>query len=196
MASLNDFWRFFESTAALQLAHREATFRQTFEYLDKLVDPLIIIETGSMRTLDNWAGDGQSTLLFDRYVQQRQVAQVHTLDINPQCRPWVSQHVSVYTEDSVAGLHRLAQRPWPIHSSFMFYLDSFDVDFQNPYPSAAHHLKELVAIAPLLDADTLVVIDDSPLQPRGKGFLVSEYAQAVGAKILFHDYQLGITNLR
>lgn len=149
-----------------------------------------------MRTLDNWAGDGQSTLLFDRYVQQRPVGQVHTLDINPQCRSWVSQHVSVYTEDSVAGLQRLTKRSWPTQASFMFYLDSFDVDFQNPYPSAAHHLKELVALAPLLAPDTLVVVDDSPSQPRGKGFLVAEYAQAVGAKILFHDYQLGITNFR
>lgn len=193
---LSDFWQYFETVAGPRLARRESTFRQTFSYLDKLADPLIIIETGSVRTLDNWEGDGQSTLLFDRYVQQRQAGQVHTIDINPQCQPWVSHLVSVYKEDSVSCLHRLAQRAWPKQSSFLFYLDSFDVDFQNPYPSAAHHLKELVAIAPMLSSDTLVVVDDSPAQHQGKGFLVAEYAKAIGARLLFHDYQLGIIHLK
>ena len=44
----------------------------------------------------------------------------------------------------------------------MFYLDSFDVDWRYPYPSAAHHLKELSAITKILYRDTLVVVDDSP----------------------------------
>lgn len=193
---LNDFWQYFEIIAAPRLLHRAATFRQTFSYLDKLADPLIIIETGSMRKLDNWEGDGQSTLLFDRYVKQRHGGQVHTIDIDPQCGPWVSSLVSIHKEDSVSCLHHLAQRPWPTQASFMFYLDSFDVDFQNPYPSAAHHLKELVALSPLLSPDVLIVVDDSPIQRQGKGFLVAEYAKAVGAKILFHDYQLGITHFR
>ena len=94
----------------------------------------------------------------------------------------------------------------------MFYLDSFDVDWRYPYPSASHHLKELTAINKILNEDTLVVVDDSPaignltrskndtsptweILPSpaptigGKGFLVHEYASHVGAKIIFAHYQ-------
>ncbi len=194
---VNDFWRFFDDIAAPQLAHRAATMQATFEYLDKLTDPLVIIETGSVRLADNWAGDGQSTILFDRYATIRPGCQVYTVDnsvvSSQECSKLVSKRVQVYCEDSVVCLHRLARQTWPEGTSFLFYLDSFDVDFNNPYPSAAHHLKEMVAISPLLRNDSLVVVDDSPAQPRGKGFLIAEYAQAVGAKTLFHAYQLGLT---
>jgi len=44
----------------------------------------------------------------------------------------------------------------------MFYLDSFDIDWRYPYPSAAHHLKELTSINKILSKNTLVVVDDSP----------------------------------
>ena len=96
----------------------------------------------------------------------------------------------------------------------MFYLDSFDVDWRYPYPSVAHHLKELVAINKILNEDTLIVVDDSPAvgnltqnenephQPwkvlsspsplptiGGKGFLVHEYASHVNAKLVFSHYQ-------
>lgn len=196
---LNPFWSFFEATAAPQLAHRESTFRQLFSYLDKLADPLVIVETGSVRQPGNWRGDGQSTLLFDRYAQQRPGTRVLTVDSDAeasrQCLGLVSGLVEVHTRDSVAFLHTLAQHPWP-DPSWCFYLDSFDVDYAAPYPSAAHHLKELVAIAPLLRPDSLVVIDDSPASPPGKGFLVAEYAQAIGARVMFHEYQLGLTQLR
>ena len=96
----------------------------------------------------------------------------------------------------------------------MFYLDSFDVDWRYPYPAAAHHLKELVAINRLLEEDTLLVVDDSPAVGNlsmddskinkswkilsspsplptigGKGFLVHEYASHVEAELLFSHYQ-------
>ena len=95
----------------------------------------------------------------------------------------------------------------------MFYLDSFDVDWRYPYPLAAHHLKELVAMSRILHKDTLVVVDDSPsignltrngneLTEKswkilksppptigGKGSLVHEYASHVKAKLIFAHYQ-------
>jgi len=76
-------------------------------------------------------------------------------------------------------------------------------------PSAVHHLKELVAIAPLLSSETLVVVDDSPssfigvpdqnnsVQPirppriGGKGRLIAEYAAQIRANVLFTEYQCG-----
>jgi hypothetical protein len=75
-------------------------------------------------------------------------------------------------------------------------------------------MKELVAAAPMIHRDTLVVVDDSPssfngfmksdgtiqlfAQPKigGKGKLVGEYAAQVGAKPFFQGYQCAWTNLR
>ena len=91
----------------------------------------------------------------------------------------------------------------------LLYLDSFDVDFDDPLPSVIHHLKELRAIAPLVSLETLVVVDDSPssfigvpdgdkpVQPirppriGGKGRLIAEYADQIGAERLFAEYQCG-----
>lgn len=179
------------------MAHRAITMQRTFEYLDKLTDPLIIVETGSLRTKNNWSGDGQSTILFDKYAQHRQGCIVYTVDIDPetsrQCEQLVSHRVSVNTGDAVVFLHQLASNNQDPELSWCFYLDAFDVDWGNPYPAAAHHMKELMAIGSLLRKDTLVVIDDSPAHPRGKGFIIHDYAKAIGATTLFHEYQLGIT---
>ena len=64
----NQFWEFFNKTAAPELALREKTFRRIFQYLDLIDGPVIIVETGCARLKDNWAGDGQSTLMFDNYI--------------------------------------------------------------------------------------------------------------------------------
>ena len=37
----------------------------------------------------------------------------------------------------------------------MFYLDSFDLDWRYPFPSASHHLKELAAITKILNKETI-----------------------------------------
>lgn len=89
----------------------------------------------------------------------------------------------------------------------MLYLDSYDVDLAAPHPSALHHLKELIAISPLIGPETLVMVDDAPQEalfiPRGnsgavfisdpkvsgKGKYVAEYAESIGAKRVFNEYQ-------
>jgi hypothetical protein len=93
------------------------------------------------------------------------------------------------------------------------YLDSFDLDMNYWQPSAIHHLKELTIAIRALNSESLVVVDDCPVtsdfivnedntlefitQPRvgGKGRLVSEFADAVGANRLFAQYQAGWINL-
>ena len=211
----DDFWQWFNQHAAPKLALREPSFRQAFEYLDTLPDPIRIVETGCLRTPDNWVGDGQSSELFRRYKRHRgNGAQVFSVDIDPQatarCRQIVGDEVAVHTGDSVAHLANLT-RQFVLTGQrvSLYYLDSFDVNFRYPFESAAHHLKELVAISPVLTPRTLVMVDDCPqllhVSPRpdggyamthspavgGKGFLVAEYAAAVGAKQLFAHYQVG-----
>ena len=212
-----DFWEFFDKTAAPQLALREKTFRRIFQYLDELDGPINIVETGCARLENNWAGDGQSTVLFDKYINARDTkSQVLTVDINSQnvieCQKLVSKRTVVSNDDSVHFLANLAVSFQKNNQSISFlYLDSFDLDMDYWFQSAAHHLKELTSVMRCIDNRTLVVVDDCPLNANfvptsndqiafignpsvgGKGRLVAEYAKAVGAKLEFAEYQAGWT---
>jgi hypothetical protein len=202
-----EFWTFFDQIARPKLGMRADTFAAMFSYLDRFNRPVGIVETGCARKKDNWQGDGQSTLLFDKYTEHHPGSFVHTVDIDKDatatCGAMVSSRVSVHTGDSVAFLKSLDVSPIDL-----LYLDSFDLDMKYPLPSAIHHLKELVAIAPMISPETLVVVDDSPsaligvpdgkgqfkrLRQRiaGKGQLIAEYAEAIGVKPYFVGYQCG-----
>ena len=220
MSDSTNFYKWFE-TVASKLGNREVSFRKIFKYLDVQPTPIIIVETGCLRKFDNFL-DGQSTLFFDKYTLARGgKSKIYTVDINPNstkiCRQAVSKNVEITTDDSVRYLSKLSGNFFKDKMKVsMFYLDSFDVDWRYPYPSAAHHLKELVAISRILHKDTLVVVDDSPANGNliqaeqgsnkwevtmsppptigGKGFLVHEYASHVGAKLLFSHYQAAWNN--
>src|SRR5271165_3547670 len=107
-----DFWRFFNDEAAVKLALRESTFRRIFEMLDLVAGPLTIVETGCARLAGNWAGDGQSTVMFDRYISGRDQESVcYTVDISPvsvaECKKLVSKRVQVSQDDGVHYLSAL-----------------------------------------------------------------------------------------
>ena len=78
-----------------KLGVRQYSFSKIFNYLDNLPDPIIIVETGCLRMKDNFSGDGQSTLLFDKYTQSRgKGSKVYTVDINPGATKICSEIVS------------------------------------------------------------------------------------------------------
>jgi len=166
--SENNFYKWFEEIFP-KLGVRQESFRKIFKYLDKLPDPIIIVETGCLRIKDNFNGDGQSTLLFDKYTQFRgNGAKVHTVDIDPKstkvCSEVVSKNVDIATEDSIKYLNKLTNKFYSENKEVsFFYLDSFDVDWKSPEQSCQHHLKELVSIKKILKPGTLVVVDDSPI---------------------------------
>ena len=206
-----DFWNYFDQVASPRLARRANGFRKVFTYLDRLERPVTIVETGCVREQDNWAGDGQSTILFDKYAEFHPGSAVLSVDVDPTavalCKPLVTR-AQVNRSDSIAFLENLARR-WPDQFEVLdlLYLDSHEVNLEDPLASAAHHLDELLAIAPVICPDTLVVVDDSPLyflgvpsqdgrveviqSPSigGKGRLIARYASRVGAEIYFSDYQ-------
>ena len=93
------------------------------------------------------------------------------------------------------------------------YLDSYDVDFLNPLPSAEHHLKEFNCVKHLLHKNSIVLIDDTPVSPEwldngkyspiydklklqfdknmvGKGSLVCKELEKMGATKIMHQYQV------
>ena len=88
--------------------------------------------------------------------------------------------------DSVAYFWQLVP-PRPID---LVYLDSFDLDWQDPHASSLHHLKELCALLPKLRPGCLVVVDDNA-GPIGKGAYVREWMAAIGVRPLFDAYQVG-----
>ena len=162
------FYDWFNGVSS-KLGDREISFKKIFKYLDKIPSPIIIVETGCLRDPDNFM-DGQSTLLFDQYTSSRGGgSKVYTVDNDPKstnvCRKAVSSNVEITTDDSVRYLNDLCKKFLKNKKIVsMFYLDSFDVNWRYPHPSAAHHLKELTAIARLLHENTLVVVDDAPAQ--------------------------------
>ena len=165
---MENFYNFFNSIKD-KLGIRKTSFSLIFEYLDKQQGPINIVETGCLRIKDNFEGDGQSTLLFDKYTLNRENgSKVYTVDINPNatkvCKSVVSENVEVHTGDSVKYLVELIDKLNRENKKVsLFYLDSFDVDWQSSDRSAAHHLKELTAIINYISEETMVVDDDSPI---------------------------------
>lgn len=209
------FWTYFAAEAEPRLHVRATTFRAIFEHLDTLAHPLTIVETGCARREGAWS-DGQSTVLFDRYVTARgDGSHCHSIDLSAEsvaaCRAMVGPGVTVHQGDSVRTLHRLCRDGTLRGPVDLLYLDSFDLDVVYWFPAAAHHLKEFIAAAPRIGPATLVAVDDSPTDtllvrageqnwtalypPRigGKGSLIAEYAAAVGAREVFSSYQVAWT---
>ena len=79
-----EFWRYFDAQARPKLSIRADTFGKIFEYLDRFDRPVGIVETGCVRKADNWAGDGGSTILFDKYAEFHEGTVVYTVDIDAQ----------------------------------------------------------------------------------------------------------------
>ena len=206
-----EFWNYFDSFAYPQLAHRANSFKFAFQHLSHLNRPVCIVETGCVRNKGTYAGEGQSTLLFDKFCEFTPGTLVHSVDISSQstdmCKALVSDKVQVHTMDSVHFLKnecRALIAPYP-HIDLL-YLDSYDVDFENPHDSAMHHMKELLAAAPLISKDTLILIDDSPSCAHfffeegfiklasnqkigGKGKYVASYMENIGNTAVVQSYQ-------
>lgn len=200
----------FDAEYAGRLGIRADSFRRMFEILEGMSKTeYSIVETGCARTEGNWTGDGQSTLLFDRFVNYWQ-GRVQTIDIDEdscnRLRGQVSERVTINCSDSVSHLGRLG-RGGKLDIDLL-YLDSFDLDWRNPHPSALHHLLELCAVMPLLARGTLVVVDDSPRQwavavknnkaslvqdcgVGGKGGYVAEFFSRIGCTPVIEGYQHG-----
>lgn len=205
------FWEYFNGFASPLLQHRAGSFRFAFEHLEKLGRPACIVETGCARKQGNFTGDGQSTVLFDKFSECVPGTIVHSVDINPECtglcKSIVSSRVQVHTADSGTFLrHQCAALIKPYFHIDLLYLDSFDVDMEKPHESALHHMKELLAVESMVNANTLILVDDSPtsatfyidagqlklvspLRIGGKGKYIANYMEDIGAKPIYHGYQ-------
>jgi hypothetical protein len=165
-----------------------------------------ILETGSS------AWGANSSLLFDSYVNSFG-GEFHSCDIR--LNPIINlvgictQNSYFYCDDSVRFLKKIQK------NASLIYLDSWDVNWLDPLPSALHGLNEFMTIYPYISPGTLLLIDDTPkdayamskVHPNnlvlfekfqrsygfapGKGALVLNYLKQFSiGKLIHHDYQL------
>lgn len=148
-----------------------------------------IVETGCARREADFGGDGSATLIFDAIAEELD-GSVFSVDIDPNAvasaRRQVGPRTTVHCEDSVtwlAGAKRKVD---------LLYLDSFDFELMNPWPSMAHHMQEIAAGFHLLKPGALVAVDDnfsSPFGPIGKGAIVDQFFGRVGIPLVFEGHQ-------
>lgn len=187
---------FFEKSFKPFLGKRAETFSRIIGYLDRLATPDVsIVETGCLRMANDW-GAGQSTLIFDRYVNEHHGSFI-SIDISEaNCnfarRSCVSPNTNVVRSNSVEYLHKLAvELPASID---LLYLDSLDVDWSNPHPSALYHLQELCAAMPALKAGAMIVVDDhrNEIGQQGKSLYIAEFMKSLKtSRCDFEEYQIG-----
>jgi hypothetical protein len=136
------------------------TFKELFKNMDGKKD-LIILETGIASAGTN------STYLFDQYIR-KYGGKFWSVDIN---KGLVDAHqgnmcsgTTLVCDDSVNFLKSWVQNNSEKNVD-VIYLDSYDLDWYNPQPSAIHGLNEYLALLPVLKKDTLLLIDDTPANP-------------------------------
>ena len=178
--------------------------------LEKLGNkPAVIVETGSS------AWGTKSSLLFDSYVNSFGGA-FSSVDLRAEpmftLRSLCTSRSQFFCDDSVSFLKEIAIQG---RHPDLVYLDSWDVDWVDPLPSALHGFHEFLAVFPLLRTGALLLVDDTPadsdvmeeVQPRniehferfrkiygfapGKGALIRNFLvqNAIGKEI-DHQYQL------
>ena len=193
------FLPYFDEKFAVLLEHRAPGFRVMFERLEargRAAPPALIVETGSMREAGNWAGDGQSTFLWNEFGGFFK-SEVHTVDLAPEAalvvREYCCGDVRAHTGDSVLFLHEMATRAAPPQIDLL-YLDSYDYDIANPFPSAFHHIKELIAVRPCLRKGSVIAVDDNYVHPdgriEGKGYLVAEFFRHLDIPCIYQGHQM------
>ncbi len=177
------------------LGQRIDGFALMFDLLLKNPKPgYHIIETGTCRDPGNWK-DGQSAVLFSAFVDITG-GWVRSVDINPEACARARTHISspdfsVFCSDSVAWLQ---QQP-DLDQVDLFYLDSYDVKWDDDSPSAEHHLREFQTIEPYLRPGAVVAIDDNARfadtgRRTGKGRRVVEYLESKNIRPLYDHYQI------
>lgn len=188
-----------------KLNHRQTGFDYIFDYLKNIKEPFIV-ETGCARELDNYEGDGQSSLLFDKYTKEYG-GNLWTVDIAEESVNYSRSKMTckgnvVVLGDSITKLKELNEilLQKPEKKIDFLYLDSFDAPSDKPeviYMSSLHHLYELLTIAPSLKPGALIGVDDNWIEEKdgqnylvGKGQLVFDYMQKSGRPLCQGGYQL------
>jgi SAM-dependent methyltransferase len=177
------------------LYQRAEGFDLVFAHLESLGQAEYhIIETGTLRNPGNWK-DGQSARLFTEFVDHY-AGTVRSVDIDPAAVASARNSITSSRFESTCqdSVQYLSTQP-DLNQVDLFYLDSYDVKWNDDHLSAEHHLREFQAIEPDLKPGALVVIDDNSRflesnQRTGKGHYIADYLEAKGIQPLYDAYQI------
>jgi len=174
------------------LGNRKNSFLEAFKYLISLKkESYFIVETGMCRFENNFAGDGMSTILWDEFINIFG-GKVYSVDILQMTVNFAKNKVSNLCElfclDSVSFLHQLSLQE-NLPKIDLLYLDSYDIDWNNPHPSSFHHIKEFLAIKSKIEEGCLIFIDDNN-KNTGKGKYVDEFMSNIQKKKIIDEYQI------
>ena len=142
------FWTWFEEIAPRlrewPTMARDQTFRKMFEHLDSFVYPVSIVETGCVEESDNWAGNGCSTILFNKYIECRDDGSfVHSLELDP-AKVFKAEElcsfVIFYKGDSVETLEDLGPY-YNVKKIDLLYLDASNHDWVRETTTQVHHFR-------------------------------------------------------
>ena len=177
------------------LYQRAEGFNLVFAHLESLDQTEYhIVETGTLRNPGNWK-DGQSARLFTEFVDYH-TGSVRSVDIDPAAvdsarAAIASDRFKSTCEDSV----RYLSTQIDLDRVDLFYLDSYDVKWNDDHLSADHHLREFLTIEPHLKPGAIVVIDDNSRflnsnQRTGKGHYIADYLETKGIRPIYDAYQI------
>jgi hypothetical protein len=169
--------------------------------------PLNIVETGTSA----WGAD--STRLWDEYVRNSG-GRVRSVDLRPdpsvQLRGKLSKNTELSIGDSVEFLQSLYYNK---ESVDLIYLDSYDVDWENPEPAELHGEAEFKIAMELVRIGGIILIDDTPTSAaairvgihmnermsggpqaiRGKGAKALQLVETnPNFSVIYHDYAVAI----
>ena len=166
-----------------------------------------IVETGTSA----WGCD--SSRLFDKLAHYLN-GNFYSVDIRKEASEWLNWQTykssQFYVDDSLHFL-RFKLSELAIEKIDLLYLDSFDLDLVNPFPSMKHTLEEFIIAEQYFKSGTFIMIDDSPINLNyykkdsqlaqiffdnhglvpGKGSLVLEYIKKSSSyNVIEHNSQI------
>lgn len=131
-----------------------------------------IIETGTLRTVNDWLGYGHSTLIWD-WILSKKDGHCVSVDIDYEAIKFARERckrIDFIHCDSIGFL-----RNCEAHDLDLLFLDSYDWSKELHLNSCLHHLTELGAIWERLPSGCLIAVDDAHSESEGKHVLVHQF---------------------
>lgn len=175
-----------------RLAARGCTFKAALRRLYDISTAgecsVEIVETGTARIPDNWAGDGMSTMLFASYINKFN-GRFHTVDIDPVNGEFARKNIknlikmNIVTDDSLKFLGNFTEM------IDLLYIDSMDYSPGKYETAQAHALNEVQTVYSRLHEKSIILIDDCALDGGGKGGMLIPWLRQQGWVIAGYHYQ-------
>lgn len=166
---------------------RDTTFDFLLREMNERFQAPVIVETGCVRSREDWSGAGNSTYLLGAWIDGKGGKFISVDNSEENCnfaREYCSQWpVDIVCSDSVEWLKKTEER------IDLAFLDSLDCDVQG---HQEHGLEEVKAVLPKLTEKALIVIDDTVHTDGrwiGKGGRAVPFLLENGWNLLCSGYQ-------